>query len=181
MIFRRSYHPLVALATLVVGLGMLSSQEPAKTTTSASTWDEIQGEWQILKARKGNKEADPEQVAQTKMVVAKESLQIVEPFHTETVKIVSVKPGQGLSQVDMAVEREKGKVLEGIFTRQGDKLLFAWSKTPEKGKRPANFETRGDSIVFMELARPKKDAKKVVPEETPKAPPERKAPGNPNS
>ena len=119
MMFRRIFHPLVALATLAVGLGMLSRQEPPKTAPSTAPWDEIQGEWQILKARKGNKEADPEQVAQTKMVVAKESMQIVEPYHTETVKIVSVKPAQGLSQVDMAVEREKGKILEGIFTQIG--------------------------------------------------------------
>lgn len=167
---------MVALACLALGLGILVSQETAKNPV---TWEEIQGEWQILKARKGNKEADPEQVAQTKMVVGKESMQIIEPNHTETVKIVSIKSGQGLSQVDMSLERQKGRVLEGIFTRQGDKLLFAWSKTPEKGKRPANFETRGDSIVFMELARPKKEAKKEVKEDAPKAPPERKAPGNP--
>lgn len=167
---------MVALASLALGLGMLASQETAK---NQATWEEIQGEWQILKARKGNKEADPEQVAQTKLVVEKQTLRIVEPYHTETVKIVSIQPGQGLSQVDMALEKEKGKVLEGIFTRQGDKLLFAWSKIPEKGKRPANFETRGDSIVFMELARPKKDAKKEQKEEPPKVPLERKAPGSP--
>ena len=92
---------------------------------------------------------------------------------------MKVSPGQGFSQIDLALAKANGKVLEGIFTRQGDKLLFAWSKNPEKGKRPANFETRGDTVVYMELARPKKGDAKAQKEAPPPPVPMRTAP-NPN-
>ena len=88
------------------------------------------------------------------------------------------EPGSSVSDTWYSYDAN-GNVLEGIFTRQGDKLLCAWSKNPEKGKRPANFETRGDTVVYMELARPKKgDAK--AQKEAPSPPvPMRTAP-NPN-
>jgi uncharacterized protein (TIGR03067 family) len=167
---------LMSLIFVCLGLGLLFSQE---APTAPGSLKELQGEWQIVKARKGNKDANPEEIAQMKVVVTEKGLKVVEPNFTETVEILKVSPGQGLSQIDLALAKANGKVLEGIFTRQGDKLLFAWSKNPEKGKRPANFETRGDTVVYMELARPKKgDAK--AQKEAPSPPvPMRTAP-NPN-
>lgn len=152
---------LLALVFACLGFGVLISQEAA---IAKEPWDELEGEWEIVKARKGNKDADPEQVSQTKVVVKKKSMQVVEPSFTETVEVVRVATADGVNQVDLAVAgpdgKATGKVLEGIFGRQGDKVVFAWSKIPEKGKRPSNFETRSDNIVYLELARAKKTEKK---------------------
>jgi uncharacterized protein (TIGR03067 family) len=167
---------LMSLIFVCLGLGLLFSQE---ASTASGPLKELQGEWQIVKARKGNKDANPEEIAQMKVVVTEKGLKVVEPNFTETVEILKVSPGQGLSQIDLALAKANGKVLEGIFTRQGDKLLFAWSKNPEKGKRPANFETRGDTVVYMELARPKKGDAKAQKEAPPPPVPMRTAP-NPN-
>jgi uncharacterized protein (TIGR03067 family) len=152
---------LLAIVFACLGFGVLVSQE---ATVAKEPWSELEGEWEIVKARKGNKDADPEQVSQTRVVVKKKSLQVVEPSFTETVEVVGLTVAQGLNQVDLAVAgpdgKSTGKVLEGIFGRQGDKVVFAWSKIPEKGKRPSNFETRSDNIVYLELARAKKIEKK---------------------
>lgn len=171
-------HGLLALVLAGMGFGTLVSQDAAQ---AKGPWSELEGEWAIAKARKGNKEADPDQMAQTKVVVRDKSLQVVEPNFTEAVEMVRVAPGEGLHLVDLAVAgpdgKATGKVLEGILGRQGDKVMLAWSKIPEKGKRPSNFETRSDSIVFMELVRPKKTAQKETKAEAPPAVPERKVPG----
>ena len=171
-------HGLLALVLAGMGIGTLVSQDAGQ---GKGPWSELEGEWAIVKARKGNKDADPDQVAQTKVVVREKSLEVVEPSFTEAVEVLRLTPGQGLHLVDLSVAgpdgKATGKVLEGILGRQGDKVLLAWSKIPEKGKRPSNFETRSDSIVFMELVRPKKTGKKEAKAESPPAVPERKGPG----
>lgn len=170
-------HGLLALVLAGVGLGTVVSQDTAKV---AGPWSELEGEWAIVKARKGNKDADPAQVAHTKVVVREKSLQVVEPNYTEAVEVVRVAPADGMHQVDLAVAdqdgKATGKVLEGILGRQGDKVMLAWSKIPEKGKRPSSFDTRSDSVVFMELVRPKKTGKSEPKPEAPPAVPERKGP-----
>ena len=73
---------LMSLIFVCLGLGLLFSQE---ASTAPGPLKELQVEWQIVKARKGNKDANPEEIAQMKVVVTEKGLKVVEPNFTETV------------------------------------------------------------------------------------------------
>jgi len=120
-------HGLLALVLAGMGLGTVVSQDTAKV---AGPWSELEGEWAIVKARKGNKDADPAQVAQTKVVVREKSLQVVEPNYTEAVEVVRVAPADGMHQA----------LGGGGPGRQGDREGAGRDSGPARGQGDAGLE-----------------------------------------
>ncbi len=152
---RTSLPVLLGLGAFLALLGPVSNLSGQEKPATPTAWKDLLGEWSIVQSRKGGQEVEKRKADQTVVVLGADFLKVVEPSFTETAKVLKVEPAGSFSRIDFALPKSDGKVLEGIFSLEGEKLVFLWSKVPEKGKRPTSLESRGDSLVYLELTRKK--------------------------
>lgn len=117
--------------------------------------DKLQGEWTVTDAKKnGQGPPDRDEIVGQKLTFGGDKLKFG-PFEGEW----TLDPSKEPRQIDLTVlegpENEKGKVAQGIYKLDGDKLTLHLSHPG--GERPTSFESKeGENCILLTTERVKK-------------------------
>jgi RNA polymerase sigma factor (sigma-70 family) len=145
---------LAAAVMAVVGVGAALGYAAAAEEKKPDM-DRLQGGWTITDAkRNGRGPADPNEVIGQKLTFNEDKMKFG-PFAGE----FKLDPAKDPRQIDVTVlegpENEKGKVAQGIYKLDGDKLTVHLSHPG--GERPTSFESKeGENCILLTMERVKK-------------------------